>query len=292
MQRFKKLGVFLHDSPADDAALDHVSSLAVLAQSESLLCVHVHETDYEGQQIDASTFQANVRRKLPAAVANITTFELCPGAGVPEILRAARDTELDLIIVGRRLPSEQVGIGSAFARLARKAPCSVLVVPKHSRPHFGRVVVPVDFSDHARLALEQGLAIALASGDAHPQLIVLSNFTVGYGYAKLGLTLAQAVAEREQTVKQQLQEFVANLDLRGVALELVCTSSQLPEVAIQEVAVARKMDLIVVGSRGTGSVFMLGSTAERILLESVLPVLVFKRKGETTHILDALFGSG
>lgn len=292
MQRFKQLGVFLHGSPADDAALDYTSRIAALAGSRSVFCVYVRESEQEAKDPDPATFEAEVRQRLPKDVAGITQVEVHTGTGVPEILRAARDTGIDMIIVGRRLPSEQLGIGSAFARLARKAPCNVLVVPVHSRPHLERVFVPIDFSEHSKRALEQAVAIARSSGSSKPQLVVHSNSTVGYGYAKLGMSLREAIKQREQTTLEQIRDFICDVDTSGFDVDLICTCSENLELAIREVAVARKMDLIVIGSRGTGSVFLLGSTAERLLLQSVLPVLIVKEKGETVHILDALFGSG
>jgi nucleotide-binding universal stress UspA family protein len=291
MQRYRKLGVFLHNSPSDEAALAYAGVFATLVPSESVLCVHVREPECpEDPQVAA--FEADVRRRLPEAVARITEVQVHTGTGAPEILRSARALDLDLIIVGRRLPSDQLGVGAAFARLAQKAPCDVLVVPQQARPHLGRVLVGVDFSAHAKRALEVGIAIAQRSREARPQLAVHSNSSISYGYRKLGLSLPEAVTQREQALREQLKGFVAGLDTHGLEVELIATTADSAETAIHEVAVARKMDLIVVGSRGITSVFMLGSTAERILHKSVLPVLIVKEKGETIAILDALFGNG
>lgn len=292
MRRFKKLGVFLHDSPADSTALAYAGVFAKLAGSEAVHCIHVRAADDEEEVgTDAAQLEAGIRAKLPPTIAQIATIRVHPGTGVPEILRTARNEGLDLIIVGRRLPSEQLGIGSAFARLARKSPCSVLVVPAQEHPHLERFFVPVDFSAHSKLALELAVALARAASAARPQIVIHSNFTVGYGYRKLGLSLSAAVAEREQATQRELQAFIAGVDLGGLGTEAVCTSAQASEAAILEAALARKMDLIVVGSRGMGSVFLLGSTAERILLHSPLPVLIAKQKGETLRILDVLLGT-
>ncbi len=291
MQRFKKIGVFLHDSPGDETALAYAGVIATCAQSEHVLCVHVQEPSSTDATPDIADLEQEVLCRLPEPIAKKTEFRVHSGAGVPEILRAARDLELDLLVVGRRLPSEQIGIGSAFARLARKAPCSVLVVPAHAHPHLERLFVPVDFSDYARLALDQALGIAAAS-DGSPQVVVHTNFEVGYGYRKLGLTLSEAVRQREKVALDQLREFTKDLDAQQLNIELVATSSEDLERAIIEVAVARKMDVIVLGGRGESSHALLGSTTERLLMQSVLPILVVKKKGETASIIDALFGSG
>jgi nucleotide-binding universal stress UspA family protein len=125
-----------------------------------------------------------------------------------------------------------------------------------------------------------------------PQLVVHTNFTVGYGYSKTGKSLNEAVAERQAVAEQQIDEFLKDMDTSGFEVERLATSAEVLETAVMEVAVARKMDLLVVGSRGLGGTFMLGSVAERIVLHSMLPVLVVKKKGETLKIIDALFGSG
>jgi len=294
MKRFRRLGVFLHDSPADEEALEFAGRIAQAAQSESVLCVHVfesHDTPADAAP-SADQLRALVTQTLPSAVAGITTVQMHKGRGVAEILRSARDLSLDLIIVGRRLPAEQIGIGAAFTRLARKAPCSVLLVPDHSYLHLARMLVPVDFSDHSRLALETAVVLAGGTGEARPQLVVQSVASVGYGYAKLGLSLREAVEQLAATTSAQLDKFVASVDTRGIELHKVCTVAEDSAAAIRELAAARKMDVIVIGSRGltrAGAV-LLGSVAERVVVASAQPVLVVKQKGETTHLLNALLG--
>lgn len=290
MQRFKKLGVFLHNCPADDAALAYTGRIVELAQSASVHCVYVRDPGSDEEAGDAAAIKQRIQAKLPEPLQPIANIEVHEGTGVPEILQTARDDEFDLIIVGRRLPSDQLGIGTAFARLARKAPCNVLVVPNQRHPHLGRVCVPVDFSEHAKLALEQGIAIASASGEATPQFIVHTNSSIGYGYAKLGMTLAQAIADREATYRKRLKDYMAGMDTKGLPVELVVTTADDTDSAILDVAMSHKMDLLVMGSRGEGSMFMLGSTSERVLLSAVVPVLIVKQKGETRSVLDALFG--
>ncbi|MBU0637805.1 MAG: universal stress protein [Planctomycetes bacterium] len=292
MDRFRRLGVFLDESPADAEALAFTGRFAALADSESVLCIHVRDRRGEasGPDPEVSAFEARVLAQLPEAVAKRTKVEVHSGSGIAEILRSARDLELDLIIVGRRLPAEQMGVGSTFTRLARKAPCSVLIVPNHVRTHLSRLLVPVDFSEHSHLAAETALAIARSSGAAHPQVIVQTIYSIGYGFKKTAVSLTEAVARRESVAHQKIAEFVAKLDTSGVEFESICTCSERTADAVHELAAVLKMDAIVVGSRGlsTPAVVLLGATAEKILLSSPLPVLVVKRKGETTHLLDAL----
>ncbi|MFQ5807449.1 MAG: universal stress protein [Phycisphaerae bacterium] len=295
MKRYRRIGVFLTGSPADDVALGYAGRFALLAESEKVLCVYVHGGGPEAagsETIDVEELRERAIAALPESVAKNTEVEVHAGGAVAEILKSARDLELDLIVKGRRLPAHQAAVGSAFTKLARKAPCSVLIVPNYCLPHFSRIHVSVDLSMHSRLALEMALEIACAGAvaDEEPQVLVHTVYSVGYGYRKLGMDFDQAIAKQGAVVRKQLDEFVADVDTSGARVEAICTCSEDTAAAVHELAAARKMDMIVVGSRGLSpaAAVILGGTAEEILLRAPQPVLVVKRKGETIGLLDAL----
>ncbi len=124
MEQFKKIGVFLDGCPGSDEALEFAGRIAGQIDAETLLCIHVRGRGGVAPEPDPSPdeFAAKVRQRLPADLIDRTRFEVHTGSGIAEVLRSTRDQSLDLIVVGRRLPSDELGIGSAFVRLARKAP--------------------------------------------------------------------------------------------------------------------------------------------------------------------------
>ena len=71
MKQFQRLGVFLHDSPADDIALTYTARFATLAEPESILCIHMSGGNGEAAQPDPDPdeFTARVLAKLPKHVA-------------------------------------------------------------------------------------------------------------------------------------------------------------------------------------------------------------------------------
>ncbi|MEW6250491.1 MAG: universal stress protein [Planctomycetota bacterium] len=288
---FKHLGVFLHDAPPDDAVLAFAAVLAERGNATSLACVYVRESEHSPDP-DPPAFEAAVRRRLPPGLAARTRMQVEPGTGVAQILRAAREFDFDLLLVGRRLPRSDYDLGAAFHRLARKAPCSVLVVPQGATPRFDCALVGVDFSDHARRALAAALDLARAAGGPQPRLIIFANSPIGYGYhAKLGLSFEAAAAQRAQSLCDELRQYIADADTAGVRLELVATTADRTETAIQEAALAHGAALVVLGSRGATMASLLGSVAERVVHAGVMPVLIVKAQGETHPILDALFGA-
>lgn len=300
MERYRQIGVFLTGSPADDEALGFAGRIAELARSEKLLCVYVHGGGPESEppvEVQFDELRREVISALPEAVARNAEIDVHEGGGLTDILRITRDRELDLIAQGRRLPAHQAAVGSAFTRLTRKAPCSVLIVPNYCRPHVSRLHVAVDFSEHSRLAVETAIDIARASagtgeGD-EAQILVHTVYTVGYGYHMVGMDFTEAMAKQCEVTRQKLAEFLADIDTAGVPLEAICTCSEDPAAGVHALAAARKMDMIVAGSRGLSraAAVILGGTAERILLHAPQPVLIVKRKGETTTLLNALLGA-
>ena len=87
-------------------------------------------------------------------------FNVSEGSPATEILRLVQRKQIDLVVVGRR--NAQQNRGLLPERLARKAPCSVLVVPERSRDLITHLLVAADFSDDSSLAMEVALAFARA----------------------------------------------------------------------------------------------------------------------------------
>jgi len=286
-----KLGVYLNDEPGDDEALAFTGLLARISRPASIHCIHVRglEDPVATPPPDPQKLRDRLAAVLPADLAGRSEIRVCEGTGLYEMLRTARHGDLDMIVVGRRLPHDQLGVGAAFYRLARKTPCDVLVVPAGSMPHLSRLLVLMDGSEHSKMALEKALFIARASGE-RPQVLVQSLYSVGYGYQYTGLSLEEATRRREALQRKQIEECLAGVDTSGVAFDVVYTCSLDTAAAAHDLASARNMDAIVIGSRGSTlpAIALLGATTERVLLNAPVPVLVVKRKGETFRFLDAL----
>jgi nucleotide-binding universal stress UspA family protein len=290
--QFEKIGLFLNDEPGDQEALAFTAMLARMVNPQLVVCIHVRglEEPAHAPSPTQEEIHERVRKALPEDVALKTSVEVHEETGLTELLRSARDKELDLVIVGRRLPGDGRAAGSTFLRLARKAPCSVLVVPDRARLHLGRALVLVDESEHARLALETALAIVRVDPGERPEVIAQCVYTVDYGYRYAGLSFSEAVANLEKITRERLQPMIDAVDTTGVEFELVLTYSQHVSQAAYDLASARNMDFIVVGSRGahTAPATLMGGVEERVLAGSPDPVLVVKKKGETVRFLDAL----
>ena len=205
--------------------------------------------------------------------------------GIPseEVLAVARAEEADLVVVGTRGKTglEHVLLGSTAERIIRMAPCPVLTVPgakqlagEHPKATVMRMLVPVDFSDCSRDALEYGALIAQRSNVSMKLLHVLEP--VSYG---LDFTLPQ-MAQRESSkiaITKRLSDFVSALSSLGLASDFLI-SGGLPADSILDAARAQSVDMIVMGTHGRRGVshVLFGSVAESVLRRSSCPVLTVR----------------
>ncbi len=200
-----------------------------------------------------------------------------------ELLNKARSQDIDLLVVG------QDRRGSSMAeKLARKAPCSVLIVPPDTEPAIGRILAPVDFSDRSADALDVAVAFADAAGGA--AIRCLNVYGAPSGYYKSGKTLEEISELLRQGAEARFKTFAAGIDFRGLTPTFESVMADDISGAIVEDAGRTNADLIAVGTRGRSdsAAVLLGSVAEEVIRSAQAPVVAVKRKGATLRLLEAL----
>ena len=291
MERYRRIGAFLKGSPADTTVLQFTARVAELTQCERIKAVHFREehTWYEEPDPTGEEFQDQVTAALPESLHDRLACEVHKGTGIREVLISAKDMDLDLVVCGRRLPYSHDSLGTNYLRLVRKAPCDVLIVPEQAYVHFARYLIPVDFSEYSKMAVQTAADLAQAAGETNPQLVCCHGMSVGYGFSKTGSSMAQYVAKLETETRGSYAEFIAQIDAHGVEVEPIFAVSDVPVDLTNALAVARKMDVVVIGSRGrSGVAALLGRTATSMVERCAVPILVVKKKGESRRFLDAL----
>ncbi len=295
MAPFQRVGVLVRNAPPDDAVLAFAAHMAQLG-AEELVCIHVpgEEDEPTHEALDAEGLKAKVKAALPNDIFQKTTCKVFEGDHLKQLLHMARERDLDLAIIGRKLPSSQAGVGSKIVRIVRKSPCSVLVVPELCRPHFGRILVAVDCSEHSKKAMAVAIAMAKASKERTPQVLAVTVRRVSSRYDLAGVTFAQSVETQRDHGREALNTFLAGVNTQGIPVEPLVLLSDAPALAVSHAAMARKMDIVVAGSRGAtaAAAALLGSTSEELLMTCAMPILIVKQKGETLRFLEALFSTG
>jgi nucleotide-binding universal stress UspA family protein len=200
-------------------------------------------------------------------------------AGKPaEVLcEIADDRRADAIVVGSR-GHGRLALGSVAYRLLAAAPCPVMVVPvaHDDRPEaVRRILVAVDGSEDAAAAAAEAESIARENHGSLTFAIAVpdaAQFLPGMpgqpgGYVELR-------SQIEDECKRLLTEATDSVDPEVAATTRLLRGSAGP--AIVEHLDSGDYDLVVVGSRGRGSLkaMLLGSVSHYVSQRSPVPVLV------------------
>ncbi len=138
------------------------------------------------------------------------------------------------------------------------------------------LVVPMDFSAHARRALDLARGLAERAGPSH--LILATAYFIPIELEALGVPdEPRVLRELETRAARDLEQLLTGLQDAGVSSEFV-TQRGAPASVILELARAKHADLIVMGTHGRTGIehALLGSVAERVVREAPCPVLCVK----------------
>ncbi len=141
---------------------------------------------------------------------------------------------------------------------------------------FTKILVPVDFSDHSRAALETAAEIA-TTFDASIHLLHCYQIQPG-GIAPYGIVMpTELYNDLRDAAESRLKEWQEKSSTGGVEVE-ASLSSNFPSEAIAQTAEEIGADLIVMGTRGLSGIkhVMLGSVTERTIRQAACPVLSVK----------------
>jgi universal stress protein A len=149
--------------------------------------------------------------------------------------------------------------------------------------HIRQILVPVDFSEPSRKALEYGATLARTFGAALDVLhvwevptFVPAGSIVGVAAASGGdVSLIDLV---RKGAEDALNRFVAESAEHGITVRFARTEPGAPAHKIADFAGAGGYDLIVIGTHGrTGlSRVLLGSVAENVVRHAPCPVLAVR----------------
>ncbi len=144
------------------------------------------------------------------------------------------------------------------------------------------ILIPTDFSEPARFALEEGLRIARRDEAELVILHVAEEFHPPAGHVVEHHSFPNLADEIQKGARRQLDELLAELDSGDVPCRGMIKTG-MPSVEIADAADELNADLVVIASRGLSALkrFFLGSTTERLVRIANRPVLVVRNEDES-----------
>ncbi len=197
-----------------------------------------------------------------------------PHEVIPEL---ARDGHFDLIAMGTygRRGLRRLVMGSITAGVILDAPCDVLVVKKPCEACNGvysSLLVPYDGSKLGKKAVERAVALK----KENPKVSITLIYVIPRYEEMIGFLKTDGIREQlHEEAKRIVLEGKTFAGKKGASVETVVEEGSSSE-KIVETAKKRGTDLIVMGSHGWRGVnkALLGSTTERVIAYSAMPVLV------------------
>lgn len=204
------------------------------------------------------------------------------------IVDYAAENEIDLIVMGThgRRGLGELFLGSVAQEVVRFAKCAVLTIRESKSPkpmHARRqILVPVDFSEHARSAVRHAREVAALYGGRVDLLHVIEE-TVHPFFAMMGKgSILELNPEIEGKCVEAMHEMMAAGDGPVVPYEThVITGHAAHDIC--KFAASHDTDMIVITTHGLSGIphLMLGSVAEKVIRRAGCLVLTLKSFGRS-----------
>ncbi len=307
---FKKLVVGIDNTDIDFDLVNAAAFISAVFSSEEVHFVNVSETkhtverlkeEFQFVEFDKDWGQTQLEgdgesmKKLEKHAEECfhkkkTTvcFKQIDGDPLPELLKYIVDIDADLLFVGKKYKS--AGSGVISNKLIRKASCSVIIIPEGFELKVGKVLVPFDFSEHAKIALQ--IAAYMVQRSKEGRLALLNRFEVPPIHRELKRSEEEFVKMVKMNKVDAINQFIHGLKLEEIKIDFDLEE----EIGKVSLAVCDKIkkddpDWVVMGSKGktNAHAILLGSVSEKVVQESGQScVWVVKKKGENISFLNAL----
>ena len=266
-------------SPRSDRAFDRA---LLLAQEHGARLDVLHVVDDAVPAATAATLTADALTSITARAhdgGGTVSPMVRSGPVARTILDVAEETNADLIVMGvpREDSLREFFVGTTVERVIRRGRRPVLVVRDRARARYANVVVGIDFSVHARHAVEFTARLAPQAGTT-----LVHAYDVPFKHFLTGRSRDAPLSNKEQQqidamLRKELDAFLAALP-EDVAHGDTAFVEGLVWDALRAQVRNLKADLLVVGTHGRTGVSraLLGSVAQDLLSEPPCDVLAVK----------------
>ncbi len=197
--------------------------------------------------------------------------QVCIGRAHEQIIKYAQSHPIDLTVLGAHGENfvRDLFVGATAMKVLRKTVHPTLIVRSEvtKTERYRDILVPVDFSDASRLALEEAAGIATQAA-IHVLHVYEVEFEGRMLYAGIGENVIQQYRDAAaQEARRMMDEFVAMTEGRERMSSIIRHGH--PARTIIDQAQALRADLVVMGKRGRSELdeLLLGSVTKHVLDE-------------------------
>ena len=303
MEPFKKILVGLDTSELDETLIKYTSFIVDRTSAEHVEFVNVVKnlnipTDVRKEFPElVETALRDRKTKLKDSIDRLfkpekkvnVVINVKKGQG-GDLVSIAEKGNIDLIIVGQKKTLS--GTGVTTLRLARRASCNLLIVPENVTPSAKKLLVPIDFSKHSKLTMEQSIDFSVKN-DSEPEIICQNVYSVPAGYHYTGKSFEVFAEIMKKNAEADFKKFMKKVDSRGVKISEVYSLETNDNLASDIYDLADKInpDFVIIGAKGrtAAAALFLGSLAEKMVNDNMNhPLLVIRFKGKNAGLFETL----
>jgi len=300
MYRYRRMIVGMNLNEKDPVLVREAARLAELGGSEKIVYLHVLSAQEIPEKISKeypqllSPFHELAEERIKKTVlensseSDIFECRIREGLPIKVILEEVKALDADIVLLGRNY-SHKRSNKKLTENIARKAPCSVFIVPSES--HYRKIkniMVASDGSSHSKSALEE--AILLAKSLRLESVSCLTVYHVPMGYHSTGKSYEEFAEIMLANAKLEFKELTEGLDVGGIDIKPVFELDEHVEKGILSAVNRESVDILIVGARGrsTGASILLGSVTEHLIGNINIPLLAVKNKSAGVDFFEAM----
>jgi len=301
MNNTNRLLVGLVLTSTDEYIIKYAAYFARLLKAENLYFFHVVQSfelsdeiiekyPYVKSPVDESLenkIQDLLEKHFDSSIQCNKHIEIKEGNPIEEIIKWSKIKEIDLVFMGSKFTENSSG--TLPRKIVTIIPASILLVPENTFDSVSNILVPIDFSETSKLALEAAIEIAGKTGG---RITCQHCFVVPHGYSTVGKSYEEFSGIMKENTQKKFKDFIADIQT-NINITEICTldKDDNPAKLIYNLAEAIQANLVIIGSKGrTGlASLILGSVAEKLMrYDKDIPLLVVKKKDEILDFFDAI----
>jgi nucleotide-binding universal stress UspA family protein len=211
-----------------------------------------------------------------------------------QILDLANKHNMDVIVVGRKknLRSNSV----VTQRLARRASCSLMIVPQKEYTSVKKLMVATDFSKDSYGAMNAAIDAATREAVRGNQVEVICHhsYQVPVGYHYTGKSFEESAHVMEENARKRYKRFIHRIDTKLIKVTPSFALAKNDDLvtSIYEAAKEYQVDFVFIGGKGktaSTALFPIGTNTEKLIsVDSEIPLLVVRSKHRNAGIIDML----
>ncbi len=252
----------------------------ILAEFPNLISNMVEERKNQMKRVVEENFDPDLKINY--------TFVFKEGQLSKKVLKLATEKSVDMILVGRK--TSIPGSGVVSQRLARRASCSLMIVPENAKPKIKKMLVPSDFSDYSKDALEVAIEIT-EKNEGKSEIFCQNVYAVPSGYHFTGKSYEEFSQIMLENAEINYKKFIRKIDTKSIKVKPLYTKDEDDDPVVDIIRKAQeiKANIIIIGAKGrtAATALFIGSMAERLIqMNDKVPLLVTRPKGKNAGIIE------